>query len=69
MNKKIFLVCALLIMSIFVFAACSNKDDGKVTTTTTTAATSTTESVAKDAKNRMESKMTEYENDITTMLP
>ncbi|MEG0979960.1 MAG: hypothetical protein RR911_01935 [Oscillospiraceae bacterium] len=68
MNKKIFLVCALLIMSIFVFAACSNKDDGKVTTTTT-AATSTTESVAKDAKNRMESKMTEYENDITTMLP
>lgn len=68
MKRRIFFVCALLIMSIFVFVACNNNNDGKVTTTTTTGAETTTGTPAESAEDRLQTEASEFGDDLTSMM-
>lgn len=68
MNKKIFMVCAMLIMCVFLFAACNNKDDGKVTNDSS-ASTTTKESQTEDLGDRLSTAVSEAVTDISEMMP
>ena len=69
MKKKIFTICAMAIMCVFVFAGCNDKKDGDVTTTESTTVTETetaeetetetTEDTGEDLKGKLESAVTE----------
>lgn len=67
MNKKIFMVCAMLIMCVFMFAACNKNDGGDVSTTATTNTTQASEK--EDLGDRVSSAADEAVTDISEMLP
>ena len=68
MNKKIFMVCAMLIMCVFLFAACNNKDDENATTDPSIT-TTTTESQTEDLGDRLSTAVSEVVTDISEMMP
>jgi len=68
MNKKIFMVCAMLIMCVFIFAACNNNDDGKVTNTSS-GTTTTKESETEDLGDRLSTAVSEVVTDLSQMMP
>ncbi|NCC86402.1 MAG: hypothetical protein EOM05_00845 [Clostridia bacterium] len=68
MNKKIFTVCAMLIMCVFLFAACNNKDDDNVTTESAIT-TTTKESQTEDLGDRLSTAVSEAVTDISEMMP
>lgn len=68
MNKKIFTVCAMLIMCVFLFAACNNKDDENVTTDPSITTTAT-ESQTEDLGDRLSTAVSEVVTDISEMMP
>lgn len=67
MNKKIFMVCAVLIMCVFMFSACNKNNGGDVSTTATTNTTEASE--REDLGDRVSSAASEAVTDISEMLP
>lgn len=82
MKKRITAVCVLAAVAAFLFAACGNSEDGKITTTTqqTTTAKDTTSTTANrtdatsgegmldKASEKLSEGMTELKSDVSRMM-
>ena len=82
MKKRITAVCVLAAVAAFLFAACGNSEDGKITTTTqqqTTTAKDTTstknrtdgtsdEGMLDKASEKLSEGMTELKSDVSRMM-
>ena len=83
MKKRIAAVCVLAAVATFLFAACGNSEDGKITTTTqqnttakdTTSATTANrtnstsgEGLLDQASEKLSEGMTELKSDVSRMM-
>lgn len=77
MKKKIWVLCAVLVMCACVFVGCNKKEDGEVTTTTTTETTmaetetdtetETTEGTGEDLESRLSSGVSKAVTEVSDM--